>query len=54
MDLKAPENQVAVNMASINQTSPDTEVKPDKYAYKYLLVFKDTLSGWVEAFLTTR
>lgn len=29
-----------------------TENKPGKYGYKYLLVFVDTFSGWVEAFLT--
>lgn len=28
------------------------EVKPGKYGYKYLLVFVDTFSGWVEAFPT--
>ena len=26
--------------------------KPGKYGYKYLLVFVDTFSGWVEAFPT--
>lgn len=31
-----------------------TEVKPGKYGYKYLLVFVDILSGWVEAFPTKR
>ena len=31
-----------------------TEVKPGKYGYKYLLVFIDTFSGWVEAFPTKR
>ena len=31
-----------------------TEVKPGKYGYKYLLVFVDTFSGWVEAFPTKR
>ena len=31
-----------------------TEVKPDRYGYKYLLVFIDTFSGWVEAFPTKR
>jgi transposase InsO family protein len=29
-----------------------TEVKPGKYGYKHLLVFVDTFSGWVGAFLT--
>lgn len=29
-----------------------TEVKAAKYGYKYLLVFVDTFSGWVEAFPT--
>ena len=29
-----------------------TEVKPGKYSYKYLLVFTDTFSGWVEAYPT--
>ena len=29
-----------------------TEIKPGKYGYKYLLVFVDTFSGWVEAFPT--
>ena len=29
-----------------------TEVKPGLYGYKYLLVFVDTFSGWVEAFPT--
>ena len=29
-----------------------TEVKPAKYGNKYLLVFIDTFSGWVEAFPT--
>ncbi|XP_053064806.1 uncharacterized protein LOC128312940 isoform X1 [Acinonyx jubatus] len=29
-----------------------TEVKPGKYGYKYLLVFTDTFSGWVEAYPT--
>lgn len=29
-----------------------TEVKPGKYNYRYLLVFIDTFSGWVEAFPT--
>jgi hypothetical protein len=28
------------------------EVKPGNYGYKYLLVFVDTFSGWVEAFPT--
>lgn len=28
------------------------EIKPGKYGYKYLLVFIDTFSGWVEAFPT--
>ena len=31
-----------------------TEVKPAKYGNKYLLVFIDTFSGWVEAFPTKR
>ncbi|XP_045383559.1 protein NYNRIN-like [Lemur catta] len=29
-----------------------TEIKPGKYGYRYLLVFVDTFSGWVEAFPT--
>eukprot|EP00072_Mus_musculus_P071747 XP_017173510.1 PREDICTED: protein NYNRIN-like isoform X2 [Mus musculus] len=29
-----------------------TKVKPGLYGYKYLLVFVDTFSGWVEAFPT--
>ncbi|XP_063133785.1 protein NYNRIN-like [Rattus norvegicus] len=29
-----------------------TEIKPGMYGYKYLLVFVDTFSGWVEAFPT--
>ena len=29
-----------------------TEVKPEKYGYKYLLVFVDVFSGWVETFPT--
>ncbi|XP_040851457.1 uncharacterized protein LOC121166427 [Ochotona curzoniae] len=29
-----------------------TEVKPGLYGYKYLLVFVDTFSGWVEAYPT--
>lgn len=29
-----------------------TEIKPAKYGNKYLLVFVDTFSGWVEAFPT--
>ena len=29
-----------------------TEIKPGKYGNKYLLVFIDTFSGWVEAFPT--
>jgi hypothetical protein len=31
-----------------------TEVKPKKFGYKYLLVFIDTFSGWVEAFPTKK
>ena len=31
-----------------------TEVKPGKYGYKYLLVFIDIFSGWVEAFPTKK
>lgn len=31
-----------------------TEVKPAKCGYKYLLVFIDTFSGWVEAFPTKK
>jgi hypothetical protein len=31
-----------------------TEVKPGKFGYKYLLVFIDTFSGWVEVFPTKR
>lgn len=27
-----------------------TEIKSGKYGYKYLLVFVDTFSGWVESF----
>ena len=27
-----------------------TEIKPAKYGLRYLLVFVDTFSGWVEAF----
>ncbi|KAM4878018.1 uncharacterized protein RHO17_007356 [Thomomys bottae] len=29
-----------------------TEIKPGQYGYKYLLVFVDTFSGWVEAYPT--
>lgn len=29
-----------------------TEIKPGQYGYKYLLVFIDTFSGWVEAYPT--
>ncbi|XP_047402925.1 uncharacterized protein LOC124980911 [Sciurus carolinensis] len=29
-----------------------TEIKPGMYGYKYLLVFVDTFSGWVEAYPT--
>ncbi|XP_042534598.1 uncharacterized protein LOC122107079 [Dipodomys spectabilis] len=29
-----------------------TEIKPGQYGYRYLLVFVDTFSGWVEAFPT--
>ncbi|XP_053747888.1 uncharacterized protein LOC128773875 [Panthera pardus] len=29
-----------------------TEVKPGKYGYKYLLVFTESFSGWVEAYPT--
>jgi transposase InsO family protein len=29
-----------------------TEIKPGKYGNRYLLVFIDTFSGWVEAFPT--
>ena len=29
-----------------------TEVKPEKYGYRYLLVFVNTFSGWTEAFTT--
>ena len=31
-----------------------TEVKPARYGNKYLLVFIDTFSGWVEAFPTKK
>jgi hypothetical protein len=31
-----------------------TETKPGTYGYKYLLVFVDTFSGWVEAYLTKK
>ena len=31
-----------------------TEIRPAKYGLKYLLVFIDTFSGWVEAFPTKR
>ena len=31
-----------------------TEVKPAKYGNKYLLVFIDTFSGWVEAYPTKK
>ena len=31
-----------------------TEVKPAKYGNKYLLVFVDTFSGWVEAYPTKK
>ena len=31
-----------------------TEVKPAQYGNKYLLVFIDTFSGWVEAFPTKK
>lgn len=27
-----------------------TEVKPGLYSYKYLLIFVDTITDWVEAF----
>lgn len=29
-----------------------TEIKPSEFGYKYLLVFIDTFSGWMEAFPT--
>lgn len=29
-----------------------TEIKPGTYGYKYLLVFIDTFSGWIEAYPT--
>ena len=31
-----------------------TEIKPGKYGYRYLLVFVDTFSVWIEAFPTKR
>lgn len=31
-----------------------TEIKPTKYGNRYLLVFIDTFSGWVEAFPTKK
>ena len=31
-----------------------TEVKPAKYGNKYVLVFVDTFSGWVEAYPTKK
>jgi hypothetical protein len=31
-----------------------TEVKPEKFGYKYFLVFIDTFSGWVEVFPTKK
>ncbi|XP_058438508.1 uncharacterized protein LOC124099250 isoform X2 [Marmota monax] len=31
-----------------------TEIKPARYGLKYLLVFVDTFSGWVEAFPTKK
>ncbi|KAL6037170.1 hypothetical protein STEG23_023012 [Scotinomys teguina] len=31
-----------------------TEVKPGLYGYRYLLVFVDTFSGWIEAFPTKK
>jgi transposase-like protein len=31
-----------------------TKIKPKKFGYKYLLVFIDTFSGWVEAFPTKK
>ena len=31
-----------------------TEIKPGTYGYKYLLVFIDTFSGWVEAYPTKK
>ena len=31
-----------------------TEVKPGKYGYKYLLVFVDIFSGWVETLPTKK
>ena len=48
----APGVRVRGNRPGTHWEIDFTEVKPGLYGYKYLLVFVDTFSGWVEAYPT--
>ena len=47
-----PEKRLRGNWLEVYWEVEFTEIKPARYGNKYLLVFIDTFSGWVEAFPT--
>ena len=47
-----PEKRLRGNWLEAYWEVEFTEIKPARYGNKYLLVFIDTFSGWVEAFPT--
>ena len=47
-----PEKKLRDNWLEAYWEVKFTEIKPARYGNKYLLVFIDTFSGWVEAFPT--
>jgi hypothetical protein len=49
---ETPGTRIRGQKPGANWEIDNTELKPGKYGYKYLLVFIDTFSGWVEAYPT--
>lgn len=46
-----PGTRISGQLPGSNLEIDYTEIKPGTYRYSYLLVFIDTFSGWVEAYL---
>ena len=49
---ETPGTRIRGQKPGANWEIDNTELKPGKYGYKYLLVFIDTFSRWTETFST--
>lgn len=48
------ETRIIRQCTGVNWEVDVTEIEPGKYGFKYLLVYVDTFSGWLEAYLTKK